>query len=439
MSFISKVRNFITPSAFGQQGTTDKKNPSRYTVPVQLQRLKQDMSTWRKALEEAEQAYQPHRVRMQQVFMDTVLNGHVIACMNRRKNLTLLKDFMICDESGKENEKATALFKDKVWFSSLLNYILDAQYFGYSLIALRDLENNEFPKIEIVKRHHVSPDRHLLTAFAYSISGENILEGEFADFCVWVPTSSQLGISKCGYGLLYPVAFYEIYLRILTGNNADFVDMFAQPYRVGKTSKLEGPEYESLVGALRDMGSAGYAIIDPLDEIEFLESKGNGKGYESYGNFEKRLESKISKIILGHADALDSTPGKLGSQGQDDDSVGKALKEIESLDNTFTENVINTTLIPKMRNMGFSIPDGLCFKFKNDKEKEAQRQSEDASNKVTADMVKTLKDAGYKVDPKYITERTGIPLTEVKEPEPAVPNQFNQKVKNKLDYLYGVQ
>ena len=33
----------------------------------------------------------PYRVMMQQIYIDTVLNGHVSACIQKRKNLTLLK------------------------------------------------------------------------------------------------------------------------------------------------------------------------------------------------------------------------------------------------------------------------------------------------------------------------------------------------------------
>ena len=60
-------------------------------APYQFTRIKQDVQLWRDAITEAELAWYPHRVKMQRIFMDTILNGHVLACLNKRKNLTLLK------------------------------------------------------------------------------------------------------------------------------------------------------------------------------------------------------------------------------------------------------------------------------------------------------------------------------------------------------------
>jgi hypothetical protein len=179
-------------------------------------------------------------------------------------------------------------------------------------------------------------------------------------------------------------------------------------------------------------------ITDPQDEIEFIEaSKGGGKGMDVYDNFEGRLAKVISKVLLGHEDAMSSTPGKLGGQGKDEDSVGKALKEVEVTDNTFAENIINSTLLPKMRKLGFKIPEMYSFGFKNDKEKEQIRKQQDESNQVTATVVKTLKDAGYKVDPKYIEDRTGIKVEVVEPPAPLISNpNLSKDIKNKLDNLY---
>ena len=58
------------------------------------------------------------------------------------------------------------------------------------------------------------------------------------------------------------------------------------------------------------------------------------------------------------------------------------------------------------------IPEGLRFAFRNDQEQEEFRRKEDESNKATAELVKTLSDAGYKVAPEWIQERTSIPITE---------------------------
>jgi hypothetical protein len=59
------------------------------------------------ALHEAEQEWYPQRVKLQQLYQDTVLNAHIEACMNKRKGLTLLKDFGFFSPDGKEDENLT--------------------------------------------------------------------------------------------------------------------------------------------------------------------------------------------------------------------------------------------------------------------------------------------------------------------------------------------
>src|SRR5690349_19165609 len=124
---------------FGQRPTqaptpTEKKgvekNLNNYISKVQLERIRQDIFTWRASLVAAENAWYPQRVPMQIVFQDTVLNGHVAACMERRKDLTLLRDFVVCSADGTVSEDWTNFFKTD-WFSLWVNYGLDALAYGY--------------------------------------------------------------------------------------------------------------------------------------------------------------------------------------------------------------------------------------------------------------------------------------------------------------------
>jgi len=57
------------------------KNLNSFTSRTGLNRIRQDVSTWRDAMREAEAGQFPHRVKMQRLFVDTVLNGHVSACI----------------------------------------------------------------------------------------------------------------------------------------------------------------------------------------------------------------------------------------------------------------------------------------------------------------------------------------------------------------------
>ena len=231
----------------------NEKNLSTYISPVQLQRLRHDVQMWREAVIEAENAWYPHRVRMQRLMIDTSLNGHVAACVERRKDLTLLRDFCILDADGNENEDLKKFFTKK-WFNDLISYSLDSIFYGYSLVSLGDITDGDFKDLSIVRRWNISPDRLNVTSLVYSLSGQQFLDEPFKDWHVWVPTSTETGQSPCGYGLLYKVAVYEIFLRNILGYNGDFVELFAQPFRVGKTTKTEESERAEFASVLENIG-----------------------------------------------------------------------------------------------------------------------------------------------------------------------------------------
>lgn len=432
MANIQEIFSQLNP--FSRDKSIDPtKNLAGYIAPVQLQRLRQDVFSWRDVLQESENVWYPHRVKAQRLYIDTINNGHVFACMDRRKDLTLLRKWEFVNKNGEVDDKVTEMFQDVVagknankdWFNKFLNYSLDSIFFGYSLITLGDIVDGEFPNVDIIKRWNVSPDRMNVTNFTYSISGAPFLEEPYADWHVYVKTYNDIGTSKSGYGLLYKVGLYEIFLRNLLGFNGDFIELFAQPYRIAKTSKTNETERAELANAIQQMGSAGWALIDPEDEITFLETSLGGTGYKGYENLEVRLEKKISKIILGHADAIDSIAGKLGNSGGESPAE-QALEDKQTKDGAFIANVINKDLIPKMRNLGFSIPDDVRAVLKNDAEIME-------SNNAIINQAVLMQQAGLTMEAGYFTEQTGIPVN-VAAP---ISKGLTPEIKNKLERIYN--
>lgn len=435
MKLLSQIRNLYKPGVRQEvanlgtdyvytqlAGQQPNKNSPVYILPrLQFERIRVDMQVWRSAIVEAENAFNPQRVLMQRIFQDTDLNEQVTACVRRRKNLTLLRKFKICDEEGNENKEVTALFKT-MWFRNFQSYCLDALFYGYNLISLGDIEDDAFPNVSFVRRQNISPDRLVVKQFVYSIGGTRFDLPPFDDWYIFITTPTETGVSQCGYGLYYKIAKTEILIRNNTAQNADYNEVFGQPIRVGKTSK-QNDERDQFEDALRTMGSNPYMILDDgVDSVELIQSSGSGTAYATYENFEMRCEKKIAKVILGHEDGLNSTPGLFGSnQGGEDSPISDALNGIQSEDSGFLEPLINNQLIPRMKKLGFNIPDGLHFEYLNDEEKEAFRRRQDESNAQTATLFKTIKDAGGDLDEeswKYFEDRTGIPVKMSVPPEP---------------------
>lgn len=395
---------FGTPPIPPVNSVPDKKNNiSNTIIPLRLERIMQDTLSWRDAQEEAERAYFPYRVRMQQLFIDTVLDGHVKACKERRTDMTLLRDWHIIDKKGVENDAVKELL-NKQWFSRFIKHSLDAIFYGYSLIELGDVKENEFPLLKVVKRWNISPDRFIISNIPYNPTGTDFTDKQYSDWYPYISTENEIGTSPCGYGLLYEVGLYQIFLRHITGQNANFLELFGQPIRVGRTNKIEESERGEFAQALSDMGSAGWILMDSIDDtIELIESKSIGNSYQAFANFEKRLQQNISKIILGHADALDSVPGKLGASQGSESPTEQALEDKKTKDGLFITNIINTILLPRLRKLGFDIPQDVKFEFKNNSEVFE-------NNNRLADLAIKINQAGLQIDAEYFEQETGLKL-----------------------------
>lgn len=459
-SRIQRIKNFLPAPVPGfgapaqvvmtpaQRQTAIAKNLANIISPVQLQRLRHDLKMWREAIMQAERAWWPYRVRMQQMYIDNVLNGHVYSLMERRKDLTLIRKYKICDDKGVQSDVLTQALQAQPWFYAFQSYALDAIFYGYSLISMGDIEDDKMQGVSIIPRWFVSPDRYEVGSFVYATSGPDFRQEPYAPWHVYVPTQSDNGVSPCGYGLLYNIAQYEIILRNTLGFNADFVELFSQPYRVGKTSKTEEWERAEMESALRNMGSRGFAVVDPDETIEFVESKLSGTGWQGYSALMEYCQKNISKLILGHADGMDSTPGKLGGQQGGSDTFGEssspsdqAMRDKQTKDGRFMEPIINTQLFPKTNKLpiDFKVPDGYHFEYTNDQEVEQLRNREDNSNLTTAKIAQTMTLAGLQMSPDYFQDRTGITATAA--PIPSGPGddkdtKITDRVKNKLQKIY---
>lgn len=400
------------------KGQGNKKDARSYYTKEVIGRTRQDVKTWRDALLSAEQVFFPNRAPMMRIFYDTINNGHVQAVMNKRRSLTLLKDWCIYLD-GEESEELTESLNKK-WFKKAMKYGLDSVFYGYTLINITEIENSEPKDVKSVPRQYVDPEKRTILQMPNSPSGTEWEGSEIEPFVAFVDTENETGTTEVGFGLLYSVAYYEIFLRNLMGYNSDYIEKFGMPLVHGKTNKVDEARDEFEDG-LANMGSNAYIVTDMMgDEVNFIESLGSstGNGYMSYDNMELRLQKYITKLVLGHADAMDSQSGKLGSQQGEDNPIHEALQVIEEIDNEFVETFMNDIFIPKLIALGVRIPEGAKLYFKNDKEEEKSEQRKNNKRKLVSEYVEKMVSAGYEFDENEISEIMDMTIIKGQVQEP---------------------
>lgn len=390
----------------------------KYINRLDWGRIRADVQTIMNALAEAEN-FVPYRVKMQKVYDQAVLNDQVWTCMERRKDLTLLRKYELYYPNTGEPDKFWTEYIQAKWAKLLNSYALDAEFYGYNLIALGDLINNHFPNLGIVSRRNISPDRMMVSSMEYSRVGQDFTNPEVWPWHIWVGTPTENGRSNVGYGLLFRIAILEVLAKGNRSRNADYNEMYGAPFRTGSTNKQDETEREEFFNMIVNMGAIGAALLDKSEEetIDFHETN-TGTGFQTFDNLETRIYRGITKLTLGHGDAVDSIPGKLGAGQGDDNPIAVALRAKKTKDGALIESVWNDQVLPKLRELGIKIPVQLKYRFLNDEEKQAARAQEDESNKKTAEVFKTIKDAGGVPDWKQFEEKTGLKVAAAPPPAP---------------------
>jgi hypothetical protein len=425
-----------------QYGQPTPTHIERYLAPVQFARLATDIGGWREAIHEMELPFYPMRAKAMRIFIDVVENPEVKPVLDRWDELTLLrKNSIYQNKSGKliESRDLTQAINEQYWFEDYKKYALDAFKWGYTLISLGDLIDDGFPDIKFIKRENIRPDGigdsgPILTSLVYAIDGIRVKEDQYVDmFNHWIPTPSNVGASKCGYGLLYNISLLEIHLRHILAWNADFVEGFSMPIKVGSTQKT-GKERDEFEAFLASGASNQWILLDKGtgDDVKYEMAQNAGTAWKSYENLADRCKDVLSQLVLGHSDAIKTSKDKLGGNqksNKDGDNlnlVQEAMNNKQIVAGNFLCRKINEIAAPRFRRIGMLtgskiiknlIPDGYVFGLKNDIEENDIKRKENQDRIQVSTWVKNINDAGFDVDAEQLSERLGIKVT------PAIPER----------------
>lgn len=364
-------------------------------------RFKQDINSWRNALEQAEMM--KDRSWLYHLYKDIIADDQVTATISQRKNGVLLADFEILDKTGEVNEEIVSYFK-KIWFQKALNTILDAIYYGFSLLNITNYEPIPYPNLY--------PEEHAIRKEAFSGNADkNLLVYRDTEFELSL-VESYININDLG--LLNKVAPFFIWKKAF-GSWAELGDRFGMPYRTIKTDLTDIAKVRNAKNMLQNMIGAGWAIIDETDEYAELQRTSTA-GSQIYETLIAACDRAISKIIVGQT----STTDEKSFSGSAD--VHKSiLDDFIQQDKIFATAIINDFLIPKLQYFGI-LPLDITFQFTT---------SDNISFESKIDAISKLAPY-YIIPPEFVQKWTGITVEE-KELAP-MPQQPKTKFRELVNF-----
>ncbi len=402
----------------------DKKQPRRTQISSKIilrQQIRQreDVGDWRQALLIAESADHPDRTELIKIFKDVDLDGHITGIVSSIKNKIKSKPFMIVNAQGEIDEDKTALF-EKEWFFKFIDFIVEAPFWGFTLVQLGDIKDDGFPDIQMIPREYVVPERELVKKDLFegrNRNGENAFfynELPLRDWFIFIGEKKDMGLfnKATPHALSKKNMFTEMW---------EYAELFGMPIRKGHTDLNDPERRKNMEDMVRQMGSAPWAVLDKDDVIDFVERQSTDPSNVFIQPI-KLSNEEISKAFAGQVATFDEKS-----------FVGSAEVQ-ERMFNEFiitfmrnTRFIINNQLIPRMV-FHRMIPFGFKFKWKAEEILSIIERS-----KIITDLTKV----GYGFDPETVTEEVGIKVEDFAAPPPTgSPPVALSTVMNEVNTLY---
>lgn len=342
-----KIFGFNITKDLPQTNLTNMRAKRASAIPVDydtnLTRTKQDVGRWRKAIEMAESSNY-NRTEYYRTLKDVVLDSHLSAVISQRKNGTLCRNVEFYNADSTENEEITKLFQAP-WFYKLRSMMLDAKYYGFTLIDLGELVDFKFNSIDEVPRQYVKPELGIVVTHPSMVTGVSLDDPAYSKWNIFIGERKDLG-------LLAKAAPWALWKKTVTGYWSEYCEKFGMPMRIGKTNLNDEVLKANMENALRNMGSAFWAMMNEGDEIQLLETF-NTAAYDIYDKFIERANSEISKLILSQTGTTDEKTYS-GSAGVHQDVLGSLIEQ----DVLWHDSNLNEFVKPVLATLGFPVSDG---------------------------------------------------------------------------------
>ncbi len=277
------------------------------------------------------------------VYYPLLVDAHVWACVQSRKAGVLSLEWELDRGRSKSREaKAAEKMLQALDIHRVLSEALDAVLWGYQPM---EIVWGEVGGLVVPVDVQAKPSEWFVfgadgemkfLSKEQPVYGEKLPEMKFLcprNHGSYANPYGERTLSRC----FWPVAFKKGGWKFW----AVMAEKFGMPYTIGRTPPgTPKAVREDFADALEAIVQDGVAVLDDNQSVELMEFKGGLSSGNLYKGLIEGANAEISKAILGHGGAADSTPGRLGG----DDASLAVRREIVDADRRLVEETMNTLL-----------------------------------------------------------------------------------------------
>lgn len=348
MNLIDKIpllRNYRT-SASRKQGRriTEGGNfrPGTTITLTAPRRFSFDMEEYKTALRGAEDVDFTRRVRLYDLYNDTLLDSHLFCVTQKRKSGVLGRKIEF-RRGGVADDRVNEQISSP-WFLRFIEDALDAQFWGFTLLQFY-INEKGWIDYYCVPRKHVDPVRRLIKHRQDNITGEPFeAYGDLLMIC-----------GKEPLGILARTVPYVLYKRGTMNDWAEFSELFGMPVRKYTYESSDPESVNAAMDAAAIQGGAAVYFCPEDSKLEFIESGNKTGSSELYASLVDRCNAEMSKAVLGNT--LTTEASKTGTQalGTVHDKVEQELADQDAL---FILNLLNYDMTDQFAALGVNTEGG---------------------------------------------------------------------------------
>ena len=313
-----------------------------------IERIRQTLKNWSDAVQEAEDPNVPDRRYLLDLYHNIELDEHITALIDSIYYDITQTPFHIVDKDGEVDKDKTKLF-EKSWFHDFIRYVLEADYWPFSLIQFGPIVDGIFSKVESIDRYHIVPEKNGVSKYPSQLPEIFYDKPPYDKWTVFIKSTKHLGRFNV-------VAKSFILKREVIQFWAVFNELFTTPYFYAKTDMNNTKHRNDLINLFSKRRHSGFAIIGLEDELEAISN--SGMGWKSYQEFENARNKAMSKAFLGQTMVFED--GSSRSQAEVHERQKDTFVQARRVALQF---IINEILIPKMNLLGIDISTDYEFKW----------------------------------------------------------------------------
>ncbi|QEM13469.1 DUF935 family protein [Mucilaginibacter rubeus] len=319
-----------------------------------------DLGVWRNGQKQFDSIFAPRRVILYDLYLDIMSDGHIIAVTGKRIDAITTAKWQYVDKDGNPVDEINELL-DSLGFADLLTEILNARFWGYSMIECniyKDTEGRWQMIADQQNRKHMRPETGIITTDQNGDTGVNIREGRFAQ------TVMEVGKPR-DMGLLISASMYAILKRNNLSDWANFVEVFGAPIMDAEWDGFDEDQRLKLLAAIAAMGNSGRLVRPAGTKVNFFPNTTTSNG-QLQKSFHDTCNEEISKALLGTTETTQSSSSSGYAQAKEH---GRQDDDKKEADKDYVRRHLNSFFIKIMRAFGLPVVEGGKFIIPEGKEK----------------------------------------------------------------------